>query len=94
MTMMSDEDRISLHKMLVSVYMKGKLEGQDLSKHEEAFNNSIEFLKQHGEKVGPNELEEFMKETTRTWSRHNDQHMSCRAGGYDWSFKKEKFHIN
>ena len=72
--MMSSETRIDLHKMLVSVYMKGKLEGQDLSKHEESFNNSVEFLKQNGIKVGPHDLQNIMDKPSsfKFASRHVD----------------------
>ena len=66
--------RIDIHKMLVSVYMKGKLEGFDVSKHEESFKDSIEFLKQNGIKVGPHDLQNIMDKPSsfRLTNRHRD----------------------
>ena len=85
--MLSEEMHINVHKMLVSVYMQAKLEGQDMSKHEESFNNSVEFLKQNGIKVGPDDLQNIMDKSRKlTWSRHQTS-PSNRFGGYEWDFK-------
>ncbi len=87
--MMSEEMCVDLHKMLVSVYMKGKLEGQDLSKHDQAFKDSVEFLKQNGLKVAPDDLDKIMNKSFLTWSRHGDTSHSSRFAGY-----KREYHNN
>ena len=85
---LSDEQFVDVHKMIVSIYMEGKLKGDDMSKHEESFKNSIEFLKQRGLKVGPHDLDEIMDKSLEVvWSRHDDTASGDpRRGGYKHCF--------